>query len=430
LGSTKNILRIALAVLLGVLVWTPAPARAHGGDDKGLPIVETVTPTVDGLSVKVIYSANFQFLVSNPTDRDLAILADSGEPFLRIGPEGVFGNYRSPTWHNSNAPDGLQKFPREARSGRDVEPDWKLIRRQPSFGWFDHRLHPAERYVDPKVAKSKTPVKLGEWAVPIRYGDTDGEITGRFEFQPILGSYRSRLTTPEAPVEGLEIKLPPSNTSKGVPALFIGNKTGRPVVVLGDDEEPFVRLGPAAEVNVRSPVWAAIEQAGARLLAEPADVTAEPEWKQVGSTPNYGWPELRAAPPGTNPGRDVLDKKRPTTLKRWSIPILVGDDRMTISGITEFLPNELAIAAFEEAAAKAGQDGTETVRGAVDDEEKDDKKDSEWPVTLIVVLAIITVVLAMLLAWVNRHQAELDARREAKRRPPAPPRKMGRIKRR
>lgn len=62
-----------------------------------------------------MFSVDYQLSVENPTSGELTLLAQTGEPFLRIGPEGVFGNLNSPTWYDANAPEGLPRLPERAK---------------------------------------------------------------------------------------------------------------------------------------------------------------------------------------------------------------------------------------------------------------------------------------------------------------------------
>jgi hypothetical protein len=188
--------------------------------------------------------------------------------------------------------------------------------------------------VTPEVQRSLDPVKLGDWKVPIRFGDRTGDIRGRFEYKPILGTYESILKSPKAPAEGVKIQVVSSRT---VPAIFLENTSPRTVTVLGDDGEPFIRIGPAVEVNVRSPTWVAIEQARGRTPTEPADADAPPEWKQVQKSPRWSWIELRAAPP-REPSKEMALREGPTIVKTWSVPILIGDEKTEVAGITQFVP--------------------------------------------------------------------------------------------
>jgi hypothetical protein len=328
--------RRALVLVVALVGLAARPAAAHQGDGLTQPILETMTPSVPGITVEVAYSANYQFVVSNTTTQTVTFLADSGEPFLRIGPVGVEGNFASPTFYDSNVPSGRESFPPQAKPGPDVPPIWKKLAKQPNWGWYDHRLHPVERYLPPEVQKATQPVELGRWKVPLRVGDQPGELQGRFEFRPPTGSYGMVRKSTETPAPGLTIQVV---SARVVPAIFVKNESAVPVVVLGRDNEPFARIGPAlTEVNLRSPTWAEIQQANGKDPSDEADPKAEPKWHKVADGPSWQWLEFRAAAPKSDPPAPVIAQGKPVTVKTWSIPYLVGDRRQTIEGITEFVP--------------------------------------------------------------------------------------------
>jgi hypothetical protein len=333
------------------------PAGAHAGDGLSQPIFEAMSPAVGGVNVTVAYSATYQLIVSNTTDKAVTFLADSGEPFLEIGPDGVRANFASPTFYNSNNPGGLDSFPPAAKPGPDVAPIWRRLSRQTSWGWYDHRLHPAESYVPPEIVNAKKVAVLGRWRVPLRYGDQDGELTGRFEFRPVFGSYAMKQTSPKEPAPGVTVQVASASV---VPAIFVKNESPTPLVVLGSQGEPFARIGAAGgvtEVNVRSQTWAEIQQARGEDPTEEADATAEPKWQQVAPTSAWNWLEFRAAAPKSDPPQAVIDRGEAVTVKKWSIPYLLGDQRGAIEGITEWVPiAELAARAGGTASSDDGSD--------------------------------------------------------------------------
>jgi hypothetical protein len=327
---------LALALALALVGLPAAPASAHAGDGLAQPIFEHMAPTVPGINVQVAYSANYQLLVSSTNPETVTFLADSGEPFLEIGPTGVRGNFASPTFYNSNSPEGLSSFPDQARPGPDVAPIWRKLSAQPSWGWYDHRLHPAELYVPPETVKANKVAVLGRWAVPFRFAGQPGELAGRFEFRPPTGSYTTVQKSPVTPIEGVKVQVVSAST---VPAIFVENLSPEPVVVLGRDGEPFARIGPnISEVNVKSPAWAEMQQALGKDPSDEADARAEPKWQQIADTPRWRWLEFRAAAPKADPQKEIVERDRATTVKNWSVPYLVGDKRYSVEGITQFVP--------------------------------------------------------------------------------------------
>ena len=324
--------------LAGLVTLPASPAGAHAGDGLSQPIFETMSPTVAGVTVDVAYSANYQLIVSNTTPQPLTFLADSGEPFLEIGPDGVRGNFASPTFYSSNNPGGRDSFPPQAKAGADVAPIWRRLSKSKSWGWYDHRLHPTESYVPPEIVNARKVAVLGRWRVPLRHGDQTGELQGRFEFRPSLGSYAMVQKSPKEPAPGVTIQVVSASV---VPAVFLKNESPTPVVVLGGQGEPFARIGAkggVTEVNVKSQTWVEIQQALGKDPSDEADPAAEPKWQQVAPASAWNWLEFRAAAPKSDPPQPVIDRGKTVTVKTWSIPYLIGEQRASIEGVTEWVP--------------------------------------------------------------------------------------------
>jgi hypothetical protein len=338
--------RAFVATLLVALALLPVgPVSAHSGDLAN-PIFERMAPTAPGVDVQVAYSAEYELLVGNTGPQAITFLADSGEPFLRIGPKGVEANFASPTFYDSNVPEGLSDYPPQAKPGPDVPPVWRTLSVQPNWGWYDHRLHPAGQVVPPEVIKADKVAVLGRWTVPFRLEPAgpatagqsaqSGQLEGRFEYDPPRGAYTAVQKSSQTPADGLKIQVVSGRT---VPAVFVENLTPDPVVILGQDGEPFARIGPkVSEVNGKSPTWAAIQQASGKNPSGTADVAAAPDWQQVSDTPRWSWLEFRAAAPKADPPAAVVDRGKTVTVKEWSIPYLIGNRRQTLDGVTRWVP--------------------------------------------------------------------------------------------
>jgi hypothetical protein len=330
-------LRLSAVALILALIGLPAvPVSAHAGDGLNHPVFEQMSPAVPGVEVAVVYSVDWQMLVTNRGSQTVTFLADSGEPFLDIAPGGVRGNLASPTFYDSNAPEGLTQFPDKAKPGLGVAPIWRKLSAQPSWGWFDHRLHPAQSPVPPAVQAAGKPAVLGRWRIPVRVGDQTGEVQGRFEFRPPTGSWTMVQSSTQTPADGVKIQ---TVSAQVVPATFVENLSSEPLVVLGKDNEPFARIGPrVSEVNVKSPTWAEQQQAVGKDPSDEIDAAAEPQWRQVADAPRWSWLEFRAAAPRTDPPQAVIDRGRRVTVKSWSVPYLIGGRKGVIEGTVDFLP--------------------------------------------------------------------------------------------
>jgi hypothetical protein len=181
--------RRALVVLLGVLAFlsSAGPASAHvgggaAGSDYDARIV-SVTPAVPGLSVAILQFGD-EFEVVNGTDTEVLVPGYSDEPYLRIGPDGVWRNQNSPATYVNLDRFGLTSLPLGVDA--EAEPEWEQISTEPQYVWHDHRTHwMAPNLLPPVVAADpSTSHTVAEWTVPLRYGDTDVAVDGVLTWSP------------------------------------------------------------------------------------------------------------------------------------------------------------------------------------------------------------------------------------------------------
>jgi hypothetical protein len=178
-----------LVVLLAVLssLAVPGPASAHvGGEAAGSDFdgrVLSMTPDVPGLSVRVLQFGDELELV-NETGTEVLVPGYSDEPYLRIGPEGVWRNARSPATYINLDRFGRVDLPGDADAA--AAPDWVRISTQPQYVWHDHRTHwMSEGQLPPQVAADPTTSHLVfEWTVPLRHGTTDVDVAGELTWSP------------------------------------------------------------------------------------------------------------------------------------------------------------------------------------------------------------------------------------------------------
>ena len=132
----------AILLALALLVAAAGPASAHGIGGTDPTNYETtltrVEPRVTGVSVEVVDLGN-GLRLTNDTDHDVLVLGYEGEPYLRIGPRGVFENRRSPATYlnRSRIPDAA--VPRSADP--DARPVWRQVSNGRVATWHDHRAH-------------------------------------------------------------------------------------------------------------------------------------------------------------------------------------------------------------------------------------------------------------------------------------------------
>ena len=330
----------AFAVAAGVLAVDAAvvasPAAAHAGDPSVHPVIDAVDPPVPGVTVQIATSVTAQLVVANPTPTPVSVLDVNDEPFLRIGPDGVFANKASPWWYLTNSPNGDATIPADAHPGAPAR--WEQVSAEPAWGWFEHRLHPKSRRVPADVSRTRKTTTLARWSVPFSYGEQAFRVHGRIVYQPLRGAVTARLRGPVQPFPDVGVQLAPGR----VPALFLVNRGAEPVVVTGRAGEPFLRLGPeGAEVNRRSPTWADDARAQGRDLTAAAavvDPAAPPDWAPVASSPSYSWLEFRGLYERGRPPRRIVDAGKTSVLHTWTVPLEQGGRRVELEGETVWKP--------------------------------------------------------------------------------------------
>jgi hypothetical protein len=288
------------------------------------------------VTVQVAASVTAQIVVANPTPVELTALDGSGDPFLRIGPEGVLANQASPYWYLTNSPNGDATVPPDARPG--APPRWARVAAEPAWGWFEHRLHPGPRAVPKRTRAAAKAATLAKWTVPLEYGGQPVTVRGRIRYEPERGAVSARLRGPARPFSDVSLQLAPGR----VPGLLLTNRSAEPVVVLGRDGEPFARVGPSgAEVNRHSSTW--VENARARdqdlaVATATVDAGAPPDWAPLTSAQSYAWLEFRGLYERDRPPRRVIDGRKNAVLREWTVPLEHGGRRVEVHGQTVWEP--------------------------------------------------------------------------------------------
>ncbi len=115
-----------------------------------------------------------------------------------------------------------------------------------------------------------------------------------------------------------------------------------PLIVVGRYGEPMFRLTRAGvEANERSPtVWQAVERFGRSPIPADADGDAPPEWRQLdaGAGP-WRWQDPRIQWRGAKRPAAVGDGAQRTRIRRWSIPVRIGDREARVEGALDWIPS-------------------------------------------------------------------------------------------
>jgi hypothetical protein len=178
-----------LVVLFGMLaVLTVAgPAAAHvGGEAAGSDFdgrVLAVTPAVAGLSVRVLQFGDELELV-NDSATEIVVPGYQGEPYLRIGADGVWRNAHSPATYINLDRYARVSLPESA--DERAAPEWVQVSTEARYVWHDHRTHwMSEGLLPPRVAADPDRGHtVSEWTVPLIHGGTPVEVTGVLTWSP------------------------------------------------------------------------------------------------------------------------------------------------------------------------------------------------------------------------------------------------------
>jgi hypothetical protein len=181
-------MRWFLAVLCGVLgsLALASPASAHPADAPVASdyrcVVTGITTPLTGLTVRAV-TAGTQLELVNRTGRTIEVLGYSGEPYLRVAPDGVYQNANSPATYLNQSATGGPAPP--ANASPAAPPAWQKLSATPAVLWHDHRAHWMATTRPPSVAADPgSPHRISSWSVPLRDGVREFAVTGTLDWVP------------------------------------------------------------------------------------------------------------------------------------------------------------------------------------------------------------------------------------------------------
>jgi hypothetical protein len=125
--------------------------------------------------------------------------------------------------------------------------------------------------------------------------------------------------------------------------LWVANKTGKEIVVLGYENEPYLRFEPGGgvQVNGRSPASTLnINRYGHVELPPNTDPKAAPRWQPVANGQSYTWHDHRIHwmsaidPPAVRRGRGSAHH-----IFNWTVPLRVAGKHVVVHGTLNYAPS-------------------------------------------------------------------------------------------
>jgi hypothetical protein len=175
-----------VVAVTGILLLLAAPAAAHGRGSDATNFRSRVTdaPDLPGVTWRV-YGGDELLQVTNDGPAELLVEGYEGEPYLRVGPDGVFENRRSPAAYLNQDRLAMVSLPDEADA--EAEPDWVRVSTGRSASWHDHRIHWMAPTLPDAVEQAGTDtetVVFDAWEVPFTLDGRPYTVVGELRWIP------------------------------------------------------------------------------------------------------------------------------------------------------------------------------------------------------------------------------------------------------
>lgn len=176
---------VVAAVAALLVLGTPTAAHAHGrgSDATNMRSVILEDPGLPGVTW-AIHGGDELLEVVNTTDVEIVVLGyeQDPEPYLRVGPDGVWENRNSEATYLNQDRQGVVDVP---PIDPTAPPEWVKVSDASSAVWHDHRMHYMGDGVPLAVTDpSVETVVIERWTVPFEYGDQTLELAGDLTWVP------------------------------------------------------------------------------------------------------------------------------------------------------------------------------------------------------------------------------------------------------
>jgi hypothetical protein len=186
--TRRRAVLVLVALVVGIVVTSAAPAGAHGlgglSPTNYESTLQSVTPRVPGLHLRIT-DLGTKVELTNDGARDVVVLGYEREPYLRVGPRGVFENTRSPaTYLNRSTTLSTNTAPPKSADAK-ATPVWRKVSDGTTARWHDHRAHFMGGDDPPEVARHPDQRRVVDnWRIPMRVGAEDVVARGQLVYVP------------------------------------------------------------------------------------------------------------------------------------------------------------------------------------------------------------------------------------------------------
>jgi hypothetical protein len=151
--------------------------EGHGHFDTRL---DQLPSEINDLELRLVDGSVPALFVRNETDQTLRVIGRGGEPFLTIGPRGVFGNVRSPDYYLGGN-QTIRPVPASADPTRP--PRWKRLSSLPIWSWleFRARIPPSS---EQRAVLGPDRRTILSWTTPMIFGNDPIQVTGHVDWIP------------------------------------------------------------------------------------------------------------------------------------------------------------------------------------------------------------------------------------------------------
>jgi hypothetical protein len=186
-SRTRRAGLVLVALIVGGVITAPA-ASAHtiaGVQATNYQsTIEAVSPPSSTISVRLL-DLGRRVQLTNRGRNDVVVFGYEGEPYLRVGPDGVFENRHSPTLYKNQATVNGTTATVPKSASASAQPQWHRTSGGDTARWRDQRTR--WEGADPPGVKrdpGRRQVVVQSWTIQLREGTGALAVTGRIVYVP------------------------------------------------------------------------------------------------------------------------------------------------------------------------------------------------------------------------------------------------------